>query len=259
MNEYYDSPYTEEFMEGIAEGMTGFDLVSNVWSLIVSIFVYVFMAIGMYAIAKRRGINHPWLAWIPLGSTWLLGCISDQYRYVVMGQEKSKRKVMLGLEIAVSATGAVSIVLLVVAFIKLFSRMDSYLGELPSGSMVEDTSYFAEVLSPLIIALILCFVMLGLAIALTVLTYMALYDLFRSCDPAHASVFLVLSIVLNLFGVGSILQAIFVFACRNKDLGMPPRRDQVLYTQPVWQSVEPPVWQPQQPSVEPWEQNNDQF
>ena len=228
-----------DVLEEMGLGMTGIDLAGNLLSFAVGIVAYVFLAIGMYAIAKRRGIRNPWLAWIPFGSTWLLGCISDQYRYVTMGQEKSKRKLMLGLEIAVSATGVASIAIMIVALIKMFSLMD---GEY----VMSENSYYAEVLAPLMIALLLCFVMMGLAIALVVVTYIAVYDLFKSCNPEYATVFLVLSILF-----GSILQGIFVFANRKKDLGMPPRRDQIQYVQPVWQ--------PQQPPVEPWEQNNERF
>jgi hypothetical protein len=32
----------------------------------------------MYTIAKRRQINHPWMAWVPVVDMYLLGCISDQ-------------------------------------------------------------------------------------------------------------------------------------------------------------------------------------
>lgn len=228
-------------MEELGIGMANFDLASNAWSLITGIFVYVFMAISMYSIAKRRGIHHPWLAWIPFGSSWLLGCISDQYRFVAKGQEKSKRKVMLGFDIAVASTGLVAIVLTGVALVNFFLMYGN--------EMVEDYStYTTEVLTPLMIAVVLCLVMAGLAIALSVLTYMALYDLFRSCDPDRATMYLVLSIVLNLVGVGSILQGIFAFANRHKDFGMPPRENPVAYIQPVWQ-----------PPVEQWDQNNMQY
>ena len=48
---------------------------------------------------------------------------------------------------------------------------------------------------------------------------MALYDVYRSMDPSNSVLFLVLSI---LFGV---TEPFFLFFNRNKDLGMPPRRE----------------------------------
>ena len=53
------------------------------------------------------------------------------------------------------------------------------------------------------------------AIALTVYQYMCYYDLYHSCDPNNSVLFLVLSIVFS--GIMPFL----VFACRNKDNGMP--------------------------------------
>lgn len=230
-------------MEEYVEGVLGMSLLSNLGSILMSIAIYVFTAIGMYTIAKRRGIHNPWLAWIPFGSSWMLGCISDQYRYVVKGQEKSKRKIMLALDIATSAVAVVTLVMLFAALFKLLAGMGSDLGAFDS-DIVPDTANMAQVIGPLMGSLGLCFVMLGLAIALMVLRYMALYDLFASCAPENATIYTVLCILL-----GGILQAIFVFSCRNKEGGMPPRQ-QIVYS-------EQPVWQPPQPPVEPWEVNNE--
>jgi uncharacterized membrane protein YbhN (UPF0104 family) len=113
MYEYGEVPGLEEFAEGLME----MNLAGNVMSMLWGIISYVFMAIGMYTIAKRRGINFPWLAWLPFGSSWMLGCISDEYRYVVKGQEKSKRKLMLGLDIAVSVLAVVMIGVLIAAIV----------------------------------------------------------------------------------------------------------------------------------------------
>jgi hypothetical protein len=246
--------FMEEFMTSI-----GSSLLSSTWSFLLSLVAYIFMAVGMYTIANRRGIKHAWLAWIPFGSTWLLGCISDQYRYVAMGQEKSKRKVLLGLEIAVSIAGTAVIVLIVAALVKMFGFVDMQTGELINGS-VNEAMLMSEVMPPLMIALLLGFVMMGISIAYAVLYYWALHDLFKSCAPENATMFLVLGIFL-----GEILMSLFVFAGRKKDLGMLPRQDQVMYAQPVfqpqqppvYQPPQPPVYQPPQPPVEPWEQNQE--
>ena len=240
MYEYYgDMTGLEEF----AEGMLGFSLLSNLWSILISVATYVFMAIGMYAIAKRRGIHNPWLAWIPFGSSWMLGCISDQYRYVAKGQENSKRKIMLALDIATNVVAIVTLVMLFVGIFRIMGSMDGNLGALEN-EVLSDAAYLTDVMGLLMGSVGLCLVMLGLAIALMVLRYMALYDLFTSCNPNNSVLFTVLSILL-----GGILQSIFVFVCRNKDYGMPPRQPQ------VYNAV--PVWQPPQPPVEPWEMNND--
>ena len=76
-----------------------FYLVYMLFMLTVSVGTYVLQALSLYSIANRRGIRRPWLSWIPVGSTWILGCISDQYQYVVKGKVRNKRKALLVLEI----------------------------------------------------------------------------------------------------------------------------------------------------------------
>ena len=44
----------------------------------IGIGAYVLWSLGVYTIAKRRGIRKPWLSWIPVGNLWILGSISDQ-------------------------------------------------------------------------------------------------------------------------------------------------------------------------------------
>ena len=85
-------------------GLEGMELLlslvfSLIPSLLLGIAAYVLRAIGVYTIAKRRNIKRPWFAWVPVVDAFLLGCVSDQYRYVVRGQNKNKRTWLLWLNI----------------------------------------------------------------------------------------------------------------------------------------------------------------
>ena len=60
----------------------------------------------------------------------------------------------------------------------------------------------------------------GVALAKTILGLMALYDIYASCDPQNATVYLVLSIFFKF------LRPIFLFVIRDGDRGMPPRKTQ---------------------------------
>ena len=62
--------------------------------MLISIVMYVLQSIGLYKTAKRRGIHNAWLSWLPVGCTWIIGCISDQYQYVVRGKIRNKRKAL---------------------------------------------------------------------------------------------------------------------------------------------------------------------
>ena len=58
----------------------------------------------------------------------------------------------------------------------------------------------------------------GTAIALGVVKLMALHDVYASCDPQNAALYLVLSIFFRF------LKPVFLFVSRNLERGMPPRK-----------------------------------
>ena len=163
---------------------------------LVSLAIYVFTALSLYTIAQRRGLHCPWLAWIPVANLWLMGSVSDQYRYLTQGQVKNKRIVLLVLEgVTLALTGGLvgSVIWLVAA---------------------KGTA--AAVITMVVMALLAG----GTALAKTVLGFMALYDIYASCDPQNATVYLVLSIFFKF------LRPIFLFVIRVEDKGMPPRKVQ---------------------------------
>ncbi len=209
-------------------------LFSTIPSSVLGIASYVLTALALYTVAQRRGLNRPWLAWIPVINCWIVGSLSDQYRYVVKGQIKSKRKVLLVLNML---TLAVSIAMGVVGIVMTVNTVGGVIGGASESQMME------AVLGPVVGILGLCLPLAGLAIAFAVIRFMALYDIYRSMDPVNCVLFLVLSI---LFGV---TEPFFLFFNRNKDLGMPPRRQEPVYQEPVYQDY---VYQE---SVRaPWEQ-----
>lgn len=46
--------------------------------LAVGIAAYVLQALGLSTMARRQGIAHAWLAWVPVGRRWLLGALADR-------------------------------------------------------------------------------------------------------------------------------------------------------------------------------------
>ena len=114
MTASYDFSYVMD--EGLAL-LPG--LLSMIPSGAISIATYILTALSLYTIATRRGLNHPWLSWVPVLNVWILGSLSDQYRYVVKGEEKSKRKVLLTLKI-ISAVIAVMMVIAAIVSLTVF-------------------------------------------------------------------------------------------------------------------------------------------
>jgi len=232
---------------GLLWGFYGFYMMlAFVWP----IAVYVLQSLGLYKMAQNRGINKPWLAWIPVGSTWIMGCISDQYQQVAKGKNTRRRITLL---ITYAVTMGASFIVGIISGILEF---------------IPDAMVLAMVM------LVVALAMLGMAIAYSVLFYFCLYDLYASCKPESGVLYIVLTILV------SITTPFLIFSCRNKDQGMPAPQPQyqppvygqkppVYGQQPTWQSVQnQPVqpayqqpqyqqqpYQPPMPPAEPWDQN----
>ena len=228
-------------MEEFAQIMIFYAVYMLVFSLI-SLVMYVLQSLGMYPIAKRRGINNPWLAWIPLGSMWILGSIADDYQLKANNAIKSRRKTLLILPI----------VLLVLVFVMYAPLVGMMVESVIDGNAPDMEDLVGSLAATGLIAL----VVMVITIVLTVFQYICMYELFASCDPSNKTVYLVLSIVVS--GVAPIL----MFICRNKDDGLypapkpapygyiPPQYQQPTYQQPAYQ--QPTYQQPtyQQPTYQ---------
>ena len=164
---------------------------------------------ALYTVAKRRGLKNPWLAWIPVADSYLLGSLSDQYRYVVNGENKSKRKILLVLRILIAVMSTALFAVLIAMCIQAFGGIMRGIGE---------DELVGQILGLALSLFGLSLPLIGIAIAYTVFRYMALYDVYKSMDPSNCILFLVLSI---LFGI---TRPFFLFFSRNRDDGMPPRR-----------------------------------
>lgn len=208
------------FEEEILMLLTG--LLSSVPSMLFWIASYVLSAVAIYTISRRRGLNKPWLAWIPVVNVWLLGSLSDQYQYVVNRRNHSKRKVLLILSIVMHLLTAVILVLGI-----------SLAGTVLFGDYRPGNSVWAGLMGHAAGIAGMALPLAGAAIAYAVIRYMALYDLYKSLDPANCVLFLVLSICF------SVTEPFFLFFSREKDKGMPPRKQEPVYeAEPVGNSWE---------------------
>lgn len=175
-------------------------------SALVPLLVYVFTALSLYTMASHRGIHSPWLAWIPVVNLWILGSLSDQYHYVVRGEDRAKRKILLCLRIAKMVIESILSGLAVSMLITVFS-----MGVFNGNMLMEQLAARGLTLVALLLPLT-C-----VAIAYAVVRFMALYDVYRSCDPSNAVAYLVLAILIPL------TVPILLFVCRNQEKGMPAR------------------------------------
>lgn len=168
---------------------------------IARIAIYVVRSVALYIIADRRGVKNPWLAWIPVGRDWVIGSLSDRFKHITEGKQQSRRKILLALSIASVA-------------ISLCSGVPKLLAIVLE---VTGNGLAAAELVMLLVSVSMVVTVTGLVVgtAKLVFHHMSMYDVYRSCCPRNAVLFLVLGI---LFGI---TEPFFLLWCRNKDDGMP--------------------------------------
>lgn len=206
MEEILGAFASEGALNALSEMLNAVNILISTIGYLVPLATYVLVAYSLFRIAKRRGIRNPWMAFVPVVQLWLLGSISDDYQMKVHGAEKKRRKILLGLQIAKAALAVVLVIMILVAVFAILSAGYTY---------YDDIGDWIGVIGSIGGLILLVLGVAGVSLAVTILRYMALYDVYRSCEPANA----VLFVVLNIFI--AITQPILLFVCRNKDEGMP--------------------------------------
>ena len=188
-------------------------LLLSAISSLLSVGIYVVTSLSLHAMAKGRFIEKAWLAWIPVGNLWILGSIADHYQLCARGRVKSRRKVLMGIYIVMAA-------ILVGMIVVCFQMVKDLRGvvDLYSGRVIGD--WWGAIGNELIWLAVLYLLVICAAIVQLVFAYICYYDLFRSCDPKNAVIYLVLSIVFP------VILPVFLFACRHKQLGLTPQHRQ---------------------------------
>ncbi len=205
----------------VALGILSVYLVVCLLIFAVLIVCYVFTGISLYQIGKRRGLRNYGLAWVPLGDTWMINAIGDQYETIRTGKKQRLRWWALGL------VGS-ALVLYVVVFTVMFTTMVRFA---PLSGMELNPAQTMSLLSSFFAIFAIMVVAKGVMLAGAVLTCINLYRLYRSAKPNCAVAFLVLSIVFN------VAMPFFLFACRKYDAPIEYVRD------PISPQTQPPVQQ----------------
>ena len=175
--------------------------------IVFGLVMYLCRGIGLSTIARRRGLDLPWLAWLPLGNLWILGSISDQYRQLTFEQVRNKKRMLLWQGVSCFTAVALFAAGIWVAASGMLEMRYSELSPVAAG-----------------MGFTALFLLAGaLWLLLRINAYIALFDLLRSCEPKKAMVYLLLCIIVYA------AQPFVVLALRNKDNGIPLRREPRIY------------------------------
>ena len=191
---------------GICAGMILFGLIT-----------YILFSCGLHKLSNLRRLRKGWLAWLPFGRLWVLGNLSDDYRFAATRGVFTRRRLLPAL--------ALMQMLLLGAFVFCSAFTFAYFYKW----FAVDYQFAMQMTACAKVA-IAAFAVFGLM--LLIHKCIALHDIYISCEPDRVAAYLVVSMLLPF------TMPFLVFSCRKKEYGMPTKK-------PV---LELPVsWQPTQP------------
>ncbi len=185
--------------------------LSAIISLVLSLYLgllaflvltYVLQSVALFKLAKKRGILNYAMAWVPIGSTWLLGKLADDVNLCRRNKKTHFARNLLVIQLVYIVS------LFVIYFGVLITSVSLGLGS-------TEPSFSPGLMAFFLVFIVLYLALVALIITLYVINYMALYRVFYGYAEENAAVFLVLSIFF------SIVQPFLLFYIRNKEL-LPP-------------------------------------
>lgn len=201
--------FSEEMIIDFFESIVGSKLLLSFLSsgtYLVSLVMYVLTAYSVYTIAQRRGLRYGWLAWVPVLQLWVVGAIADDYQQKAHHIAGKKRKVLLWtMVLNVMITVVLVVAILWAVLMLLRAGYHSY----------EDFSDWLGVIGGFGGLILVLAMAGGVKVVQKVVEYFALYDVYCSCDPGNALLF----VLVNVFV--PITRPIFLLICHKKDGGMP--------------------------------------
>ncbi|MDR2932875.1 MAG: hypothetical protein LBV27_07175 [Oscillospiraceae bacterium] len=195
----------------------------------VSLVMYIFESLGLYHLAKNRGLANPWMAWVPFARIYMMGAITDDInRYESKGS--NYRFILLGGSILLNI---ISYIIIFALWGSIFSYAFRYGYGYEPGMMVA------------FLPLVNIFLSL-LNIAYTVVYLIALNKIFQCYSPRNSTLYTVLCV---FFGF---LRPIFLFTIRNNQPRWVAPPQQAYYPgqggyAPPQGPNQPGAWQQQSP------------
>ena len=255
------SSEAQQFVGAVA----GVLIVAAILVVLINIVLYVLKSLGLYTIAKRRGIACPWLAWLPVGCEWITASLADQYRKVTSGKATIRRFIIVVL--AVISIGLTCFTTTTIGnrsdeLTELAEYAEEYGADMDEEHALEFMTEVFEELSEILGGVTLVAALSSvIAFASNVYWFVCAGDVYASCCPKNGTMMLVLSIFMP------ILAPFFFFCNKEKDAGMVPANKpqyvapvepaapvyEAPAQQPVYEAPAQPIYEePAQTPVEPW-------
>ena len=171
-------------------------------TFLVSIALYLLNAVSVYKMSQNMGLKNAWLSFIPVANSYALGRVAQSYVKNDGTPSAKFGKILLTLEIITSVSAIAFIVGAIYSFLSVFGYADN--------ALVGNEEMTTQMVSCLLVMVVLYLVVFGVAIADSIVHYVAIWRTFALYDYHNATLYLVLSIFF------SFLCPIFLFVLRNK-------------------------------------------
>ncbi len=177
---------------GILELILGLLLIVLYFALMgLSIASYIMQSLALYTISKEQGNDKAWLAWLPIGSEWVIGKIADAIDHEE-GKSRNWSKVLLTLSLIMIVGFGIFVAVYSVLLVNVVMMSQGY------ASAVAEESIVAGLIGFFVVFYIALIVMALAANALMICQYIGFYRIFERFVPGKAVKYLLVSILVPL-------------------------------------------------------------
>ena len=153
-------------------------------------FAYVGMSLGGSRMARKVGMNHPWMFWVPGANVYAMGKLADTQASLCEGKTtKFRKKLLVWTIILASAAVIWAIVMTVIVAMAAVNGLLDDSGNVTISDASGDTAIVGYLLALLISSLLLIVPF----IIYLVVYYKSLYRIYKLFAPRGAAGFTVLS------------------------------------------------------------------
>ena len=194
------------------------EIVAAVWimalvlTVICQVVIYIIRSLALMRMASRRGLPKPWLAWIPVGSEYMLGCIYDDIR--------SQRGVGgFALRTPLATVSAMSWIVNIASWagwMRIINEIISMVSSSSGTFSLEDFIYYFSSMTSVSLQILLWLAQL-VSLVLQALQLFFFYTVSQEYLPSNAVIYVALSIFMPF------LIPFFLFFMRNKEPYRPHR------------------------------------
>lgn len=186
LNDYEMFGAIDPEFSSVLPTLVGLYAVILVIALLVGLAYYIMNGIALLRMAKRTGVKHGWLGFIPFAESWLLGRISD-----VGSTRRHSGARLLGFAIATECCAIGFLISLSSMFVRLIADENLY-------DAVSDEAAVQMVLSASVPLMVFSLLMIVCSICAAVFQCMALYRVGVNFGGASGSGFGI-ALVLTAF------------------------------------------------------------